>query len=130
MLTFRELPFAEWPRLQAEGIYPYSVVGVPESNEQWRIFVAEREGKIVGCTSMHTQVHWDPWFVDSNEDGLALVRGLIRQGRDVLTGLHIDHAFCTIEETQQMTQQLAERLGFKPGPGKLYLLNIPDLEEV
>lgn len=129
-VTFRELPATEWPMLVVQGIYPYSQAGLPPDNGHWRILVAEREGKIVGCTSMHTQVHWDPWYVDSAEDGLATVRGLVRQGRDQLETLGIDHVFCTIDDQQLITQKVAERLGFKPAPGKLYLLNVAELDEV
>lgn len=131
MLTFRELPYAEWPKLIEQGIYPYSVSGTPDpTGGHWRILVAERDGQIVGCTSVHTQVHWDPWYVDSKQDGLAIVRGLIRQGRDLLLENHIEHAFATIDNDHTITQDLAARLGFTPAPGKLYLLNVPDLEEV
>jgi hypothetical protein len=130
MVTFRELPAAEWPTLVEQGIYPYSVVGTPEPNDNWRILVAERDGKIVGCTTLHTQVHWDPWFVDAKEDGLATVRGLVRQGRDLLTALGVDHVFATIEDQHLITQEMAERLGFRTAPGKLYLLNVVELEDV
>lgn len=129
-VTFRELPGPEWPKLVEDGIFPYAQYGIPPPSDNWRIFVAERDGKIVGCTSLHTQVHWDPWYVDSAEDGLGTVRGLIRQGRDVLRNLGIDHAFCTIDNANLITQDIAERLGFKPAPGKLYLLNVPELDEV
>jgi RimJ/RimL family protein N-acetyltransferase len=129
-VTFRELPAAEWQTLIDQGIFPYAQYGVPPDNGNWRILVAEREGKIIGCTSLHTQVHWDPWYVDSNEEGLATVRGLIRQGRDVLKTLGIAHAFCTIDDANLITQDIAERLGFKPAPGKLYLLNVTELDEV
>lgn len=131
MVTFRELPAVEWPRLVEQGIYPYAMSGLPDPKDgNWRILVAERGGQIVGCTSVHTQVHWDPWYVDSKQDGLSIVRGLIRQGRDLLLDLGIEHAFATIDDQHLITQDLAARLGFTPAPGKLYLLNVPDLEEV
>lgn len=126
-VTFRELPSSEWSLLVEQGIYPYSVAGLPADNGHWRILVAERDGKIVGCTSLHTQVHWDPWFVDSKEDGLATVRGLVRQGKAVLTDISIDHVFATIDDTHIITQDIAERLGFRAAPGKLYLLNVSEI---
>lgn len=127
-VQFRELPGAEWPRLVVEGIPPYDRGGLPPDNGHWRIFVAERDGHIVGCTSLHTQVHWDPWYIAPGEDGLATVRGLIRQGRDTLQTLGIDHAFCTIEHGHVLSTDQAERLGFKAAPGQLYLLDVAELE--
>lgn len=126
MLTFRELPPAEWSRLLA--VPPYATVGIPADNGEWRILVAEEDGRIVGHTSLHTQVHWDPWWIAPSA-GPGVVRGLISQGRDLLESLGIGQVHCTIDDAHRVTQDLAERLGFSPAPGKLYLLNITELKE-
>ena len=128
MLTFRELPPEEWPTLVEQGIYPYAAGGLPPDNGHWRILVAERDDEIVGCTALHTQVHFDPWYLRPGV-GAAEVRGLVRAGRDLLASLGIDHAYCTIDDTQILTRDQAERLGFVAAPGQLYLLDLDQLKE-
>lgn len=126
-LTFRELPSGEWYRLIE--FEPYDK-GLPPDDGHWRIFVAEIDGAIVGFTSLHTQVHWDPWFVDPTHQGNpGVVRGLISQGAEVLTQIGIDHVFCTIPDEHYLSQRLATRLGFIEAPGKLYLLTVGELKE-
>ena len=128
-VTFRELPGSEWGRLSVEGVYPYTITGLPPDNGNWRILVAEQNGKIIGCTSVHSQVHWDPWWIATEAQGNpGIVRGLIRQGVEVLNHVGVDHAFCTIDDTHLITQDLAERLGFIKAPGALYLLNVSELK--
>jgi hypothetical protein len=127
-LTFRELPGEEWPKVR--DIEPFDQAGLPPDNGHWRILVAELDGQIIGCTSVHTQVHWDPWWIaPEHRTNPVVVRGLVRQGAELLTNLGIDHAFCTISDEQFLSQRLATRLGFIEAPGKLYLLNIDQLKE-
>ncbi len=128
MLTLRELPPAEWPQLIVQGLPPYASGGLPPDNGHWRILVAEDDGRIVAHTALHTQVHFDPWYVAPGA-GAGAVRGLLTEGRDLLQSLGIDHVFCTIDQSHVLTQDLAERLGFTPAPGQLYLLTLDDLKE-
>lgn len=131
MLTYRELPADEWTKLLEQGCRPYALSGLPSDNGHWRILVAEDEtGAIVAHTAVHTQVHWEPWEIRPGHEGLGVVRGLIRQGRDLLRGLGIDHAYCTIDSAQGVTADQATRLGFEPAPGQLYLVNLAQLEDV
>ena len=125
-LTFREVESEEWPRLLA--FEPFASSGLPEDNGHWRILVAEIDGKIVGCTSVHTQVHWDPWWIAPEHRGNAgIVRGLIRQGGELLDRIGVPHAFVTIEDQNLLSLALARRLGFEEAPGKLYIISIPEL---
>lgn len=127
-LSFRELEPAEWPRLLE--FEPFKSSGLPIDNGHWKILVAEVDGVIVGCTSLHTQVHWDPWWIAEGWRGNpGVVRGLIRQGATVLTNLGIADAFATIEDQNLLSIALANRLGFEAAPGKLYVIRVPDLKE-
>lgn len=127
-LTFREVEPEEWPRLLA--FEPFKSAGLPENNGHWKILVAEIDGVIVGCTGLHTQVHWDPWWIaESYRGNGGIVRGLIKQGATILDRLGVRNAFATIEDENLRSQMLAKRLGFEPAPGKLYIINVPELKE-
>ncbi len=129
MITCRELPGVEWHKLPELGVYPYNITGLPPDNGNWRIIVAEDEGVIVGCTSIHSQVHFDPWWIATEaQANPAVVRGLLRTSVEILRELTVHHVFCTIDQTHLITQDLAERLGFIKAPGALYLLNVDDLK--
>lgn len=133
MVTIRELPQEEWPRLLEEGVEPYASIGaVPGGHgDNWHIFVAEDEtGVIVATTSLHTQVHFDPWWIaESHRSDPAVVRGLLREARALLEANDIPHVFATIEDTHLATQLVAERLGFQKATGQLYLLDLDKLKE-
>ena len=125
-LVFRELEPEEWPRLLE--FEPFKSSGLPADNGHWRILIAEVDGEIVGCTSVHSQVHWDPWWIaDEHRGNAGIVRGLIKQGALLLNNLGIPHAFATIEDQNVVSQGLAKRLGFEPAPGKLYIIDVPNL---
>lgn len=127
-LTFRDVPSEEWPRLLE--FEPFKSNGLPEDNGHWKILVAEVDGEIVGCTGLHTQVHWDPWWISPEHRGNAgIVRGLIKQGAELLDRLGVRDAFATIEDENVRSQALARRLGFEPAPGQLYIINVPELKE-
>lgn len=130
-MTIRELPFIEWQRLVTDGAEPYASHGLPHSDEHWRIIVAEDDtGKIVGAAALHTEVHFDPWWIaDSHTGNVAVVRGLLRSSASLLRSLAIDHAFVTIDDQRIATQDQAERLGFVTAPGQLYLLDLNNLKE-
>jgi RimJ/RimL family protein N-acetyltransferase len=127
-LTFSELESADWPRLLA--FEPFKSTGLPVDNGHWRIFIAELDGQIIGCVSLHSQVHWDPWWIHPEHRGNAgIVRGLIKQGVSVLNQLGITDVFATISDENTASQALAERLGFERAPGELYVLRVPSPKE-
>ena len=126
MLTFRELPSDEWPRLLDHE--PFKTSGLPVDNGHWKILVAELEGQIVGCSGVHEQVHWDPWWIAPDHRGNAgVVRGLVRYGAEFLLGYEIPQVFCTIDDARVLSHDLAQRLGFEPAPGRLYILDLTAL---
>lgn len=129
-MIIRELPSAEWLRLIDQGVEPYCQHGLPPDNGHWRILVTEDEsGRITGCVSLHTQVHFDPWWISEDQRGNpGVVRGLIRESVMLLDQLGIDHVYATIGEAN--VEMLAERLGFSAAPGRLYLLDVNQLKEI
>lgn len=127
-LTFREVPSEEWPKLRA--FEPFKSAGLPVDNGHWKIIVAELDGEIVGCTGIHTQVHWDPWWIAPEYRGNAgIVRGLVRHGATLMTEHGVENAFATIEDQNLLSQALAKRLGFEAAPGRLYIISVPKLKE-
>lgn len=133
MVTIRELPPDAWQKLIDDGVEPYATLGeVPGgSGDNWHVFVAEDEdGRIVASTSLHTQVHWDPWWIaEAQRDNPLVVRGLIRESRALLLANQVPHVFATIDDAHLATQLVAERLGFVKATGQLYLLDVADLKE-
>lgn len=129
MITTRELPEAEWDRLKS--VEPFDKAGLPPANGHWRVLVAEDEtNTIVGCVSLHTQVHFDPWWIaESQRANPNVVRGLIHSSVAILKDLSIDHVFATIDQTHKQTQAVAEHFGFERAPGQLYLLDLDHLKE-
>lgn len=128
MITTRELPAIEWDRLKS--VEPFDKAGIPPANGHWRVVVAEEDGVIVACVSLHTQVHFDPWWIAESQRGNpTAVRGLIHTSVEILKGLEIDHVFATIDNTHLQTQAVAEHFGFTRAPGQLYLLDLDNLKE-
>jgi hypothetical protein len=126
MITTRELPPSEWPRVT--HIPPYNL-GLPPDNGHWRIIVAEDAGEIVGCVALHSQVHFDPWWIARDrKTNPAIVTGLLATSVGILRELGVDHVFATIDETHLATQQVAEHLGFTAAPGRLWLVDVDRLE--
>ena len=128
-IVVRELPSEEWEK--AKAVPPYDLGGLPVDDGNWRIFVAEDEtGKIVAATALHTQVHFDPWWISEDARGnVAVVRGLLREVVGALRAMDIKHTFSTIHDSNILSQDTAEHLGFVRSPGSLYLLEIDHLKE-
>ena len=126
MITARELPGAEWEKVR--HIPPYHL-GLPPDNGHWRILVAEDAGEIVGCVALHSQVHFDPWWLHPDRrTNPAIVRELLRESVDLLRQLGVDHVFATIDETHMATQAVAAHAGFTQAPGQLWLVDVDQLE--
>lgn len=125
-MIVRELPFDEWEKVR--GIEPYCTGGLPASDEHWKIFVAEEDEHILGCVALHTEVHFDPWWIHPGAHP-GVVRGLLREAGDRLRELSIDHVFCTIGDQHRLSQRAASHLGFTAAPGQLYLLDVDQIQE-
>jgi hypothetical protein len=130
--TVRDLPEAEWPRLRA--FEPFASSGIPEG-AHWRILVAEQGPEIVGFCCLFDAVHFEPWFIAPEHRGNpAIVRGLLRQAKQVLVDNQIPYVFACVQRVQALPgvtsyEQMLGRLGFEPAPGVLYLLQTDDLPE-
>lgn len=124
-LTTRELPPTEWDRVAR--IEPFDTGGLPPDNGYWTIFVAEVGDEIVGCVSVHTQVHVDPWWIAPGHPTVA--RALLRAVLPLLDANDVAQVFCTIADTKPHSTSIAERLGWTPAPGKLYLMIRDQLRE-
>lgn len=119
----RELPPAEWSRLLA--IEPYRSHGLPTADGNWIMIVVEDAGEIIAASAVHSQVHWDPWWIAPAHQGNAgVTRALIREGVAALADRAIEHAFCTIDEADAYASHAAVNLGFNPAPGRLYLIDV------
>lgn len=127
MLTFRLLPEVEWPRLIQDGMEPFASQGLPpvEVRANWRIIVAEDDGRIIGLSSLRTEVLND-WTIHPEARRSAhLVTGLWQQTRAVLDQEGVSLVHATVQDDQPEVQSMVERLGYVNAPGKLYVLYVP-----
>jgi RimJ/RimL family protein N-acetyltransferase len=123
MLAVRVLPVAEWEKLKA--IDPFTEAGLPESPEDWRILVVERDGEIVGTCSLFTAVHWDCWWIDAASRGKGSVLSLLLQASfALLADAGIQLVYTGVEDEKAELARLLERFGFAPAPGRLYVLPV------
>lgn len=123
MLTTRQLPPEEWHRILDQGIEPFATHGLPGDPSHWRLVVAEEDGVIVGLSGLYEAVHNDPWWVAPAYRGHpTILRRLWQEVRSVLDEHDVRMVFATVADDQPDVQQLAERFGFEPAPGRLYLL--------
>lgn len=126
-MNTRELPWSEWPKLVIDRVEPFATHGLPPANDHWRIVVTEIDDRIVAAVSLHTQVHFDPWWIaDEHRKNPGVVRGLLRESLSILDTVGIDHVFATVAEPA--VAALAEHLGFRPAPGTLYLLTTTQID--
>jgi hypothetical protein len=97
--------------------------------EQWRIIISERGEEIVGFCCIFAGAHLEPWYVaPSHRRNPAVARGLLRESKQLLDDLGIESVFATVSDALPEQQAIVERLGFTPAPGRLYVLNVADLE--
>lgn len=123
-LTFRTLPEAEWPRLIAEGVEPFATYGLPpvEARPHWRMIVAERDGRIIGLSSLRTEILNDWAIQPEARRNPAIVVGLWRETKACLDREGIGLIHTTVRDEQVEVQDMVERLGYVGSPGKIYVL--------
>jgi hypothetical protein len=130
-LEVRILPFEEWPR--AKAIEPFASRGLPEDPDSWMILVVERDGAIVGSCSLFTPMHWDCWYISPEEPGASrgvVLRQLLATALEILTQLKIGQVYTGVERTGPANAaSLLKRFGFKPAPGRLFVLDVADAAE-
>ena len=118
MLTTRVLPPQEWHKIVDAGIEPFATHGLPDP-AHWRFVVAEDEGQLVGLDGLYETIHNDPWWVHPAYRGHpTMLRKLWTETREVLHQFGVGVVHVTIGDPQ--VQEIAERFGFQPTPGKLY----------
>jgi hypothetical protein len=126
-MQLRELPPDEWYKLAT--IPPFDA-GLPDPTH-WRILCVEEAGQIVGVCGASNQVHWDPFWVHPNHQGKSAVfRHLLRAGIRLFQEAGVPGVHITVPNDQPELQALVQHFGFVEAPGKLYLLAVPELQEV
>ena len=119
---------AEWEKLR--DFPPFNTGGLPLSDEHFKILVAEEDGRIIGLCGLSTQIHWDPWYIDSEHQGKAGVfRALVASGLDLLRSVGAAGVHTTVPDDRQDLSELVVKFGFIPAPGRLFLLHVPDVKE-
>lgn len=118
MITQRILPVEEWGRVAT--LEPFASGGLPDP-ANWRIVVVERDGEIVGMSSLFDSVHWDLFWVAAAERGNPVVfRELVEGGVAVMAEYGIDLVHTTIPLGRPDLARMLERVGFTAAPGELY----------
>lgn len=124
--TVRILPPEEWPKLVRDGIEPFATYGLPDIalRDNWRMVVAEEDGRIIALSSLRTEVLNDWFIAPSARKSPTLVERLWRETKQVLddAGVRTIHATAGDPGVQEMLP----RLGYFRAPGDLYLLHTAD----
>lgn len=126
MTTYRELPPDEWHVLVKRGVEPFASCGLPDP-AHWIIVAAFEGEELVAVSGLYETVHNDPWWIAPNHRrSPSLVAGLWRKTREVLQAHGIEGIHVTVRDDQPEVQDIVERLGYRPAPGKLYILRVAD----
>lgn len=121
-LTVRVLPHDEWFRLFDDGVEPFATTGILPDPAHWRVIVAERDGRIIGASSLYDTVHNDWWIAPEGQRQTAVGLGLWRQTMQELQAAGVQVIHATVGDPA--VQAIVERLGYVEAPAKLYLLEI------
>lgn len=117
----RVLPVEEWPRLME--VEPFQTYGLPNPQHWIVIVVEDDEGRIVAHTDLSDAVHWDFHVTPEWRGNAGVFRALLEHGQEALQANAVAGAHTTIADP--IVQAMAERFGFIPAPGKLYLYPVP-----
>lgn len=125
MLTFRQLPPEEWPRIVEAGIEPFATYGLPDPTH-WIFLVAEQDGGILGVSSLYETVHNDWFIAPAARRHPAIVQGLWNATRAALEEYGVQMIHATVSDAQVEVQAMVERLGYQKAQGQLYVLFVPN----
>jgi hypothetical protein len=122
----RVLSPEEYPRLASYE--PFATHGLPDPTH-WRVVVAEADSQIIGFVCLFEAVHMEPFWLDPRYRHHAkLFTDLWRETRTLLDQAGVETVFATIDDaTVRASGQFLEHLGFRPSPGYLYILHVPDM---
>jgi hypothetical protein len=116
MLIARVLTSEEWAAERGERL--------PPRGEHLAI-VVERDGELVGACHLFTAVHWDGWWIAPGARGRgAVLKGLIDTSLTVLQEAGLDTVYTGVEDERADVAALLEHFGFRPAPGRLFLLKV------
>ena len=119
----RLLPPEEWEKLADRP--PFKDTGLPNP-DHWAIVVVEDAGEIVASCALFDTVHWDGFHVNEEFRGHAGVfRQLLGASMATLQERGVPGVHLTIPHGQPELEAMAERFGFVPADGKLYIVAVP-----
>jgi N-acetylglutamate synthase-like GNAT family acetyltransferase len=126
-LESRLLPPEEWHTLTA--VEPFASHGLPDDPASWWILVVERDGRVIGTCSLFTAMHWDGWWIDPEEPGTTrgvVLRQLLRHALGLFGAIDVEQVYTGVEDTTPQMADFLTRFGFRPAPGRLYMLRVED----
>lgn len=123
--VIRELPEAEWYRLQELPDGPYAEVSLPPS-DTCRIVVIEQDRQLLGYWVISAAIHLDPLYLDPSVRhhprlALAFTGAVVH----TLQRTGARFAYAVIADLQPENAAMAAHLGFVRVPGALYAGLIP-----
>lgn len=129
-MTFRQLPFEEWPRLTEIG-GPLRGVEMTASPDHTIILVAEEGGAIIGYWMAFNTVHAEPlWIDEKHRHAGATAKGLWERMIQVLSLGGIGYVFAIVgDQDAETVGRMAEGIGFERLPGHLYGGAVPHDEK-
>lgn len=119
-MTSRELPIAEWPKLDGTELGSVWRVFDPD---QTRVIVVEDDGQIVGCWSLFNVVHCEGiWIAPDHRKQGAVARRLLRML--TMTARSMGARAVVTSALTENVADLAKRIGANPLPGEHFVMPI------
>lgn len=129
-LTVRRLPADEWELLRQIPLFaPGRPLPDPKSN--WVVVAQRQDGSLAGFWFVFTALHAEPvWLADDCRQKPGILRRMWRGVSDILRGLDQPSAYAVILDSDIPTgiTNQALRMGFQQIPGKLYFVNVNDVD--
>lgn len=104
------------------------VTADPDKPDSWLHLTVEQDGVLVGRCELFTAVHWDGWWIAPEARGGGVVlKALVHAALALLQQAGLDTVYTGVEDAgDEGIAALLEHFGFRPAPGRLYLLQVAE----
>ena len=124
-LRSRVLPVEEWDRLLA--LDPYSTEGLPDPNHFLITVVENEAGEILAHAAVFETIHWDVFrILPTYAANPSVARHLAIIGWQTLREVGAPSVHLTVSPDHPELVKMAEQLGFRPSPLRLYIRAIEE----
>ncbi len=129
-ITVRHLPSDEWELLRQIPLFADGRP-LPDPKTNWVVVAQRQDGSLAGFWFVFTAYHVEPiWIAEDCRQKSGLLRRMWRGIGDILRGLKQGSAYAVILDADLPTgiASQATRMGFQQIPGKLYFVNVNEVD--